>query len=88
MKATVLALPGVSKVLSKFVFAELYTDRGPDPDENNRLLKERFGSNALPFYVTLSPDGRERSRLLGMASEEKFLEFLRKGLEEPISGAK
>ena len=87
MKATVLALPEVERVLSNFVFAELYTDRGPDPKENNRLLKERFASVALPLYVTLSPDGRERSRHLGKASREEFLDMLKRGLEEPPSGA-
>ena len=87
MKATVLALPAVKKVLCKFIFAELYTDRGPDPDENNRLLKERFASVALPLYVTLSPDGRELSRLSGLASRDEFLKFLNKGLGKPNVGA-
>ena len=92
MKGTVLARGSVRNVLNGFVFAELYTDRLSSryrevDAENARLQREQFGSVALPLYLTLGPDGRERSRLEGLASEYEFLDFLKKGLEEPPSGA-
>lgn len=86
MKATVLAGASVKGVLKKFVFAELYTDRLNDSKwsevdkENRRIQKERFASVALPLYVILGPDDKERSRLTGMSTTGEFLEFLKKGL--------
>jgi hypothetical protein len=84
MKGKVLAQRPVQDVLRNFVVAELWTDRAKAVDrENSRLLKERFATAALPLYVTLSPDGKELSRLEGIASVEEFVAFLRKGLEAP-----
>ena len=91
MKGTVLASAPVRELISKFVFAELYTDRMGDPrhragDEVNRkLLVDKFQGYALPFYVTLGPDGVERSRILGKVPESEFLEFLKQGLSAPSS---
>lgn len=82
MKGTVFAQREVKDVLKEFVFAELYTDAKPWKVANAKLLKERFKSVALPFYVTLGPDGVERSRLEGLASTAEFLAFLRKGLNQ------
>jgi thiol:disulfide interchange protein len=80
MKRTVLAERDVRETLKGFVVAELYTDRRREGDkENARLMKERFGSVALPLYLVLGPDGKERSRLTGLASTGKFLEFLKAG---------
>jgi thiol:disulfide interchange protein DsbD len=91
MKGTVLASPVVRAEIRNFVFGELYTDRRSDPrfreidTENARVLKEKFGSAALPVYITLGPDGAQRSFIEGKVSEAEFLEFLRKGLNPPAS---
>jgi thiol:disulfide interchange protein DsbD len=93
MKGTVLASPAVKALVAQFVFAELYTDRQNDSkhaagdEENRRLLVDKFQGYALPFYMTLGPDGVERSRILGKVSEAEFIEFLKKGLEAPAKGA-
>lgn len=93
MKGTVLASPAVKDLVSKFVFAELYTDRQNDSkhaagdEENRKLLVGKYQGFALPFYMTLGPDGVERSRILGKVSEAEFIEFLKKGLETPGKGA-
>jgi hypothetical protein len=82
MKSKVLAQPDVRAVLQEFVFAELYTDKGPHKDENKKLQDERFNSVALPLYLVLSPDGKELARLelnTGLATKETFIDFLRKG---------
>jgi len=79
MKSSVIARKDVQEVLKDFVIAELYTDWSPWQAENAKLLKERFKTPALPLYVTLGPDGTERSRLVGVASTSEFLAFLKKG---------
>lgn len=92
MKGTVLASAPVKALIAQYVFAELYTDRTSDAkhregdEANNRLLTDTFQGYALPFYVTLGPDGTERSRILGKVSEAEFIQFLKKGLQAP-SGA-
>jgi thiol:disulfide interchange protein DsbD len=89
MKGTVLASPAVKALVAQFVFAELYTDRQNDPrhrdgdEENRKLLVDKFQGYALPFYMTLGPDGVERSRILGKVPESEFIEFLKKGLQAP-----
>lgn len=89
MKGTVLASPAVKALIAQYVFAELFTDRQNDPkhaagdEENRKLLVDKFKGYALPFYMTLGPDGVERSRILGKVSEAEFIEFLKKGLEAP-----
>jgi len=92
MKGTVLASPAVKALMAQFVFAELYTDRQNDAkhaagdEENRKLLVEKFQGYALPFYMTLGPDGVERSRILGKVSEAEFIEFLKKGLQASPAG--
>ena len=65
MEAFVLANDSVKTRLKNYVFIELYVDDRLDKDadgesegnENSRLQRERFGSNAQPLYVQLSPYG-------------------------------
>ncbi|HLY75769.1 MAG TPA: protein-disulfide reductase DsbD domain-containing protein, partial [Planctomycetota bacterium] len=79
MKSTVLASPSVRALMTQYVFAELYTDRQADArysagdEANRRLLVDKFQGYALPFYMTLGPDGTERSRILGKVSEGEFI---------------
>lgn len=81
MRSKVIARPAVQDLLKNFVYAELWTDRDRETDrENARLLKERFGTAALPLYVVLGPDDRERSRLEGVSGVDGFVEFLKKGI--------
>ena len=93
MKGTVLAAPAVRALIAQYVFAELFTDRQNDSrhaagdEENRKLLVEKFRGYALPFYMTLGPDGVERSRILGKVSEAEFIEFLKKGLQAPAGAA-
>jgi hypothetical protein len=87
MKGKVISQRVVQEALRNFVVAELYTDRATALDnENARLQKERFASVALPLYVTLGPDGKERSRLENTATLEQFLDFLKKGQSPPARG--
>jgi thiol:disulfide interchange protein len=76
-KERILKRGKVKDLLRKYVVAELWTDLSR---ENRALLSERFHTISAPFYVTLGPEGEERSRLQGMATEADFLAFLEKGL--------
>ena len=66
MEAFVLANDSVKARIQNYVFVELYVDDRLDKDadgesegnENSRLQRERFGSNAQPFYVQLDPNGQ------------------------------
>jgi hypothetical protein len=88
MEGTVLAEPEVRSVLEKYVIAKLFTDQEKADDKLNLVLqRERFKSPALPLYITVGPDDRERSRIEGVVSKETFLDFLKKGLERQ-TGAK
>ena len=65
MEAFVLANDSVKARMQNYVFVELYVDDRLDKDadgesegnENSRLQRERFGSNAQPFYVQLDAKG-------------------------------
>ena len=77
--------PRVTGLLQRYVVGELWTDRkGPKSrkmdEENNKFLEENYGP-ALPLYVLFTPDGKETARIGGRPSVEKFVEFLKKGLE-------
>ena len=66
MEAFVLANDSVKARLQNYVFIELYVDDRLDKDadgesegnENSRIQRELFGSNAQPFYVQLDSDGQ------------------------------
>lgn len=85
MKAKVFALDEVKKELRNFVFVELYTDK----PENAKLEEEKFGTDLLPLYVLLAPDGQEIARLDRPEFDvAKFIAFLRKAkVETPQSFA-
>lgn len=78
-----ISRPPAQEALREFIFAELYTDKHPS---NRDIQDKRFGTVALPLYVILGPDGRERERLAGRITEPQFLGFLKRGLH-PAGGA-
>ncbi len=59
MEAYVLDNEEVKARLQNYVLIELYVDDKRDGigEKNSRLQQERFGSNAQPYYVQLSPTG-------------------------------
>ena len=73
--------PEVTALLKNYVIGELWTDRkNPMDEENNKLLNEKYGA-ALPLYIVFTSDGKEVARIGGRPSLEKFVEFLKKGLD-------
>lgn len=52
----------IQELLKGYVLVQLYTDRVPEfyaggstAEENQKLLEERFGTGALPYYVIVEP---------------------------------
>ncbi len=77
--------PEATALLKNYVIGELWTDRkNPMDEENNALLNEKYGA-ALPLYIVFTSDGREVARIGGRPSLEKFVEFLKKGLDGSAS---
>ena len=77
--------PEVTALLKQYVIGELWTDRvNPMDKENDKLLNEKYGA-ALPLYIVFTPGGKEVDRIGGRPPVEKFVEFLKKGLEASTS---
>ena len=86
MESFVLANDSVQKRLKNYVLITLYVDDRLDNDadgesegvENSRLQKERFGSNAQPFFVQLTPmDKQEGTPIAYTTDPMEFIEWLK-----------
>ena len=86
MEAFVLVNDSVKKRLQNYVFIELYVDDRLDKDadgesegnENSRLQRERFGSNAQPFFVQLDAEGNLIAEPMAFTTDPKvFIEWLK-----------
>ena len=86
MEAFVLADDSVKARLTNYVFIELYVDDRLDKDydgesegeENSRLQRERFGSNAQPFYVQLDPQGNPIAEPMAFTTDPmEFINWLK-----------
>ena len=86
MEAFVLADDSVKARLQNYVFIELYVDDRLDKDldgesegnENSRLQRERFGSNAQPFYVQLDAHGNQITEPMAFTTDPmEFINWLK-----------
>jgi len=86
MEAFVLADDSVKARLKNYVFIELYVDDRLDKDsdgesegnENSRLQRERFGSNAQPFYVQLDAQGEQVGEPMAFTTDPmEFIDWLK-----------
>ena len=86
MEAFVLNDDSVKARLKNYVFIELYVDDRLDRDhdgesegtENSRLQRERFGSNAQPYFVQLDAEGNLIPEPVAFTSDPiVFIEWLR-----------
>lgn len=86
MEAFVLANDSVKARLKNYVFIELYVDDRLDKDadgesegnENSRLQRERFGSNAQPFFVQLDAQGNQIAEPMAFTTDPmEFLKWLK-----------
>lgn len=71
------------KSLSRFVLAELYTDRGtPEDNANAKLREDMTKSSSNPAYVIVTPDGKVVKSFLGLGEDQAFLQFLDDGYNQ------
>ena len=86
MEAYVIASDTVQQRLKNYVLITLYVDDKQDKDfdgesegnENSRLQREVFGSNAQPYYIQLSPQGKIISEHLAFTTDvNTFLRWLK-----------
>lgn len=86
MEAFVLNDDSVKARLQHYVFIELYVDDRLDRDhdgesegtENSRLQRERFGSNAQPYFVQLDAEGNLIAEPVAFTTDPiVFIEWLR-----------
>ncbi len=85
MEANVIADVEVQKALQDYVLITLYVDSRQDENGNgiedgveySRLQRERFGSNAQPYWVRLTPTESPMGQPLGFtASKAEFINWL------------
>ena len=83
MEAFVLDNDSVKARLKNYVFIELFVDDRLDADsdgesegvENSRLQREKFGSNAQPYYVQLDANGNQLAEPIAFTTNP--MEFIR-----------
>lgn len=79
MEAYVLSNPEVQIRLKNYVLIELYVDiKGGVGEKNSRIQQEKYGANAQPYYIQLSPNGEMISQPYAFSIDpEKFMEWLK-----------
>lgn len=79
MEANMFTRPEVSREMSRFVLARLYTDgEGEVFERQQRLQQEKFGTVALPLYGVVDGGGNVLSSFPGLTRESAgFVAFLR-----------
>ena len=82
MESNVFPRSDVQELFKDYVLVRLYTDGQGEVYERNRDFQEaRFGTVALPLYVTLNSDGEKISSFPGMTRKpQEFVRFLKDGL--------
>lgn len=85
MEANVFPRPDVQARLKDYVLVRLYTDGQGEVYLRNRALQEqRFGTVALPLYVTISPEDEVLATFPGLTRKpQEFVDFLDKALKTP-----
>ncbi len=84
MESNVFTRNEVKTLFEDFVLVRLYTDGQGKVYENNRAFQEkRFGTVALPLYVTISPEDETLTTFPGLTRKpQEFVRFLEDGLKK------
>lgn len=87
MEVNVFTKKEVQDLMKQYVLVRLYTDRREESNVANRQMQiDRFQTIDLPFYVTMTPDDEVIGQTEFTRDEEKFLKFLKRGLEKSGKG--
>lgn len=84
MEANIFPRPDIQALLEDYVLVRLYTDgQGAVYDRNREFQQSRFGTVALPLYVTLTPEDEKIAAFPGLTRKpEEFVRFLKDGLRK------
>lgn len=84
MEANVFPRRDVKALFEDYILVRLYTDgQGELYDKNREFQERRFGTVALPLYVTLYPDGEHINSFPGLTRKpQEFVRFLQEGLKK------
>lgn len=80
MEENVLDNDSVKTRLKNYVFIELYVDERRDGIgvKNSQIQREKFGSNAQPFYVQLDADGKQVAKPMAFTTNPmEFINWLK-----------
>ena len=80
MEAYVLNDDSVKARLKNYVFIELFVDDKRDGigDKNSKIQRERFGSNAQPFFAQLDANGNQIAEPIAFTTDPKeFINWLK-----------
>jgi thiol:disulfide interchange protein DsbD len=82
MEANVFPRSDVKELFGDYILVRLYTDGQGEMYERNRdFQQDQFGTIALPYYVTMSPEEEVLGTFPGMTrNPEEFVSFLGEGL--------
>ncbi|MBN1446702.1 MAG: thioredoxin family protein [Bacteroidetes bacterium] len=88
MEANIFPRSDVTVLFEEYILLRLYTDgQGEIYDRNREFQETRFGTVALPLYVTLMPDGEKLDAFPGMTRKpQEFVRFLEEGLRKFAKG--
>ncbi|MDT8324726.1 MAG: cytochrome c biogenesis protein CcdA [Bacteroidota bacterium] len=84
MESNIFPRSDVRELFKDFILVRLYTDgQGEVYDRNREFQEARFGTVALPLYVTLMPDGEKINAFPGLTRKpQEFVRFLSDGLSK------
>jgi thiol:disulfide interchange protein DsbD len=84
MESNIFPRSDVKELFKDFILVRLYTDgQGEVYDRNREFQEARFGTVALPLYVTLMPDGEKINAFPGLTRKpQEFVRFLSDGLSK------
>lgn len=84
MEANIFPRGDVKQLFEEYVLVRLYTDgQGKVYDRNREFQESRFGTVALPLYVTMTPADEKIAAFPGLTRKpEEFVRFLKDGLSK------
>jgi len=81
MEKKVFVKSKIHNALENYVLIKLYTDRQNEEEEANKNYQiENFNIASLPFYVIMTPEQNVIATEAFTRDENKFLDFLNKGI--------
>lgn len=81
MEKNMFPRPAVAGLLEDYVRVKIYTDDAEKGAERRALQARMFNTISLPFYAAISPDEEIYATEAYTTNEDKFVEFLKSGLQ-------